>query len=164
MKLLQKAWCMILYHHPRLLELNRLKRRVKRVRAEFRRVFSSFQPKCQISVRTTLNQCKQRNWLASRLKRLDNKQRPLHILRMSCPLTLRLSLRVVGSTFCHMLRLYCPPTSNNASVICPREQTLHASINNSKMLPPSIAANWTARSCSLDSSALRAISASTVRI
>ena len=33
----------------------------------------------------------------------------------------------------HIFLLYCPPTSNNAFVICPREHTLHASINTSKI-------------------------------
>ena len=31
----------------------------------------------------------------------------------------------------HMLRRYCPPTSNKAFVICPREHTRTASINTS---------------------------------
>jgi len=35
----------------------------------------------------------------------------------------------------YIFRLYCPPTSNKASVICPSEQTLQASIKASNMLP-----------------------------
>jgi len=33
---------------------------------------------------------------------------------------------------CHMLRLYCPPTSNSASLIWPSEQTRTASIRTAK--------------------------------
>ena len=33
----------------------------------------------------------------------------------------------------YILRLYCPPTSNKALVICPNEQTFVASINFSKI-------------------------------
>lgn len=33
----------------------------------------------------------------------------------------------------YMLRRYCPPTSNNAAVICPNEQYFTVSINSSKI-------------------------------
>lgn len=33
----------------------------------------------------------------------------------------------------YIFLLYCPPTSNNAAVICPSEQTLQASIKASKI-------------------------------
>ena len=38
----------------------------------------------------------------------------------------------------YMLRRYCPPTSNNAVVICPREHTRTASISTANTLPFSI--------------------------
>ena len=38
-----------------------------------------------------------------------------------------------------MLRLYCPPTLNSASVICPKLATLTVSISSSKTLPPNLA-------------------------
>src|SRR5690606_33969417 len=38
----------------------------------------------------------------------------------------------------HMLRRYCPPTSNNALVICPSEQRRRASISTSQTLPSAI--------------------------
>ena len=41
-----------------------------------------------------------------------------------------------------MLRRYCPPTLNSASVICPRLATLTVSINSSNTFPPSLATFW----------------------
>ena len=55
------------------------------------------------------------------------------ILNMSCSKCKELTSR-------HMLRRYCPPTSNSAFVICPSEHTRTASISNSKTLRSSITA------------------------
>ena len=44
------------------------------------------------------------------------------------------------TSFPHMLRRYCPPTSNSALVICPSEHTRTASISTSNTLRLSITA------------------------
>ena len=45
-----------------------------------------------------------------------------------------------GCACCYMLRRYCPPTSNNALVICPNEHTRTASISTSNTFLLSITA------------------------
>ena len=54
-------------------------------------------------------------------------QRPLR--RDFAPSSLRLQIQFMV----HILRRYCPPTSNIACVNCPSEQYLHASIKASNM-------------------------------
>ena len=66
------------------------------------------------------------------------------IYRVSHKITMQLQCNCYAIAFCnirdainrrlyvrenHILRLYCPPTSNNADVICPNEQTFVDSIN-----------------------------------
>ena len=55
----------------------------------------------------------------------------------------------------YMLRRYCPPTSNSASVICPSEHTRTASISTSKTLPLAITVSCSRRSIAGASAAWR---------
>ena len=66
------------------------------------------------------------------IQSLEQRQRGLLLDRLVAGLFL--SLRA------HILRRYCPPTSNSAFVICPSEQTRTASISTSNTLRFSITA------------------------